>query len=175
MRLWFLEKYTSCEVFFLVKSTIHDIVGGMQKKTKIIVIVGAVVLFALAYYALSPLWRTVLLEEAVPASATTTSSARPIVDTAAHPASGTVSVFTSGTEAILRYENFKTINGPDLKVYLSTDLKATEFVDLGVLKATEGNVNYSIPTGTDLQKYRYALVWCEQFGVLFNSADLRSE
>lgn len=137
--------------------------------------IGVGALLAVAYYGLSPLWRTVTLEEAAPASATTTISSRPIVATKAHPASGSVLVLQSGTETILRYENFKTINGPDLKVYLSTNLKASEFVDLGILKATEGSVNYTIPAGTDLQKYHYALVWCEQFGVLFNSADLQSE
>ncbi len=147
----------------------------MSKKTKIIVLITAVGLFATAYYGLSPLWRTVTLEEAAPTSAKATISARPIVDTVAHPASGTVSILKGEDETILRYENFKTINGPDLRVYLSTDLEATEFVDLGVLKATEGNVNYSIPAGTDLQKYRYALVWCEDFSVLFNSADLQSK
>ena len=145
----------------------------MKKKTKIIIGIVLVAFASLAYYGLSPLWRTVMLEEAAPASAKATISARPIIATKTHPASGSVSILQSETEMVLRYENFKTVNGPDLKVYLSTDLEATEFVDLGMLKATEGNVNYSIPAGTDLQKYHYALVWCEQFGVLFNSADLQ--
>ena len=132
-----------------------------------------VVVAGIAYYGLSPLWRTTTLDESMPVSATTVVSARPIVDTVAHPASGTVSLLQRDNEVVVRYENFKTINGPDLKVYLSTDLEATEFIDLGPLKATEGNVNYPIPAGTDVQKYHYVLVWCEQFGVLFNHADLQ--
>lgn len=77
-----------------------------------------------------------------------------------------------GGAQYLRYENYKTINGPDLRVYLATDARATEFVDLGPIKATEGNINYLIPPGTDLSRYRYALTWCEDFAVLFNSAEL---
>ena len=145
----------------------------MKKKTKIIIGIVLVVVASIAYYGLSPLWRTTTLDESVPVSVTTVISARPIVDTVAHPASGTVSLLQRDNEAVVRYENFKTINGPDLKVYLSTDLEATEFIDLGPLKATEGNVNYPIPVGTDVQKYHYVLVWCEQFGVLFNHADLQ--
>ena len=131
------------------------------------------VLVGVAYYALSPLFRTVTVVEEAPASATVVVSPRPIIDTPTHPASGTVSVLQTGEGRTLRYENFKTINGPDLLVYLSTDLEATDFIDLGELKATEGDVNYEIPPGTDLTKYRYALVWCEDFGILFNSADLQ--
>ena len=145
----------------------------MKKRTKIIIGIVLVAVAGIAYYGLSPLWRTTTLNESMPVGTTVAITARPIVDTVTHPASGTVSLLQRENETILRYENFKTINGPDLKVYLSTDLEATEFVDLGPLKATEGSVNYSIPSGTDLQKYRYALVWCEQFGVLFNSVDLQ--
>ncbi len=131
------------------------------------------VLVGVAYYALSPLFRAVTVVEEAPASATVVVSPQPIIDTPTHPASGPVSVLQTGEGRTLRYENFKTINGPDLLVYLSTDLEATDFIDLGELKATEGDVNYEIPPGTDLSKYRYALVWCEDFGILFNSADLQ--
>jgi hypothetical protein len=140
---------------------------------KILIAVVTAALVGVGYYALSPLWRTVTLSEVAPASATAIVSGRPITDTATHPASGTVSVLEDGEALTLRYEKFKTINGPDLRVYLATDLEATEFVDLGELKATEGDVNYTIPLGTDISKYRYALVWCENFEVLFNSADIR--
>ena len=55
---------------------------------------------------------------------------------------------------------------------MAKDKDAREFVSLGRLRATEGNVNYEIPAGTDASEYRYALIWCKQFGVLFNSAEL---
>ena len=45
---------------------------------------------------------------------------------------------------VLRLEDFKATNGPDLFVYLSTDKNATEFVNLGKLKASNGNQNYEL-------------------------------
>ncbi len=75
---------------------------------------------------------------------------------------------------VLRLENFQSTNGPDLFVYLSTDDRASEFVNLGELKANNGNQNYDIPAGTDLEKYNNVLIWCKAFGVLFGSADLSS-
>lgn len=162
---------------------------------KVVYVAGAIVgvgVLGFAYYAISPLFINITADEALPgmkqepAPAANTdqpaptpvqpppqvSTGAPIVDTPAHPASGQVKVVTAGDQQYVRYEDFKTINGPDLFVYLATDLEATEFVNLGRLKATEGNVNYEIPDGVDLSKYRYALVWCKAFSVLFNSADL---
>jgi hypothetical protein len=96
----------------------------------------------------------------------------PIKGTSGHPASGEVKIITSGDVKIVRYENFKTINGPDLYVYLSKDLQAKEFVNLGKLKATEGNINYEVYKEINLKDYPYIIVWCKAFGVLFNSADI---
>lgn len=146
----------------------------MNKKSKILFGfgLGGLLLVALAYYGLSPLWRTIILDESAPESAVVVVDAKLIVPTSAHPASGTAQILETENGLLLRYENLQTINGPDLRIYLSTDLKATDYVDLGAIKATEGSVNYNIPAGTDIEKYHYALVWCEQFGVLFNSADL---
>jgi len=75
---------------------------------------------------------------------------------------------------VLRLENFKATNGPDLYVYLSTDDKASEFVSLGKLKANNGNQNYDIPENTNLEKYNKVLIWCKTFGVLFGNAELSS-
>ncbi len=73
---------------------------------------------------------------------------------------------------ILRLEDLVVTNGPDLYVYLSTDEGASDFVDLGRLKANIGNQNYPISDGTDLTKYNTVLIWCKAFSVLFGSADL---
>lgn len=151
-------------------------------------LIGAVVILGVAYYGLSPLWKTSTLIEPFPtplstaqneASATSTATqvlaTASIIDTTTHPGSGSVSLIQAGEQRIIRFEEFKTINGPDLFVYLSTDTKASDFINIGPLKATEGNFNYTVPPGTDLTKYRYVLVWCEAFGVLFNSADITTE
>ncbi len=97
-----------------------------------------------------------------------------VVGTVGHPASGSVRVVEAGGETFIRYENYKTINGPDLFVYLAKDLDAQEFVSLGELRATEGNVNYQVPDDIDVREYPYVLTWCKQFGVLFNHAKLSS-
>ena len=75
---------------------------------------------------------------------------------------------------VLRLENFQSTNGPDLFVYLATDDNASEFINLGALKANNGNQNYEIPDNTDLDKYNKVLIWCKSFSVLFGSAELSS-
>jgi hypothetical protein len=137
-----------------------------------VVLVGAL---GFAYYAISPLFINIKVDEALPESVVGIDdipSGASVTGTTGHPASGTARVVEADGKTYIRYENFKTINGPDLYVYLAKDLDATEFVDLGRLRATEGNVNYEVPVGVDVSQYRYVLVWCKAFSVLFNSADL---
>ena len=76
-----------------------------------------------------------------------------------------------GTD-ILRLENIKATNGPDLYVYLSTDKTNAEIVNVGRLEGNIGNQNYLIPAGTDITKYNTALIWCRAFSVIFGSAQL---
>ena len=102
----------------------------------------------------------------------TTSTLYAVVGTSGHPASGSVSIIKIENSQYIRYENFKTINGPDLFVYLSKDLKAKDFINLGKLKATEGNINYEIPQAVNVADYPYVIVWCEDFSILFNYAKL---
>lgn len=132
----------------------------------------AIPLLAFAYYAISPLFITIEMNESAPESADMdTSRSAAVVATPAHPASGTVRILEAGGKTYVRYENYETINGPDLYVYLAKDLGAVEFVNLGRLKATQGNVNYEIPEKVDVSEYQYVLTWCKAFGVLFNYAD----
>lgn len=92
----------------------------------------------------------------------------------AHEVMGEAKLIDDGSgNLILRFENFDTINGPNLHIYLSADLSEDDFIDLGPIKATSGNVNYDIPPGTDLDKYNKVLVWCVPFKVLFSYAELK--
>jgi hypothetical protein len=77
----------------------------------------------------------------------------------------------------VRFEDFRTSNGPLLRVYLSTtapDGRGSpfdeRFVDLGALKGNIGDQNYAIPRGTDLRAYRSVVVWCKRFSVPFAAA-----
>jgi hypothetical protein len=54
---------------------------------------------------------------------------------------------------------------------LATDRSASDYIDLGKIKATKGNVNYGIPSDVDLEKYDTVLVWCVPFEVLFSYAE----
>lgn len=90
----------------------------------------------------------------------------------AHEVDGRALIIDADGRKFLRFENFYTINGPDLRIYLASDLSARDFIELGKIKATKGNVNYELPEGVDLSKYNKVLVWCKPFGVLFSSAVL---
>ena len=90
-----------------------------------------------------------------------------------HNAEGTAKVIPlQDGSNILRLEDLRVTNGPDLYVYLATDKSASDFVNVGKLKANNGNQNYNIPTETDLTKYDTVLIWCRPFSVLFGSAEL---
>ena len=80
----------------------------------------------------------------------------------------------SKNDSILRLENLKVTNGPDLYVYLSTDKGAHDFINIGKLKANNGNQNYNIPSNTDLSKYDMVLIWCKAFSVLFGRAEFQT-
>ena len=97
-----------------------------------------------------------------------------IEDTPGHSASGAVRVINTPDEgAIVRYENYKGTNGPDLYVYLAKDLDATEFVSLGRAKGNVGNINYEVPNDIDLSEYKYVMTWCKAFGVLFDYSEIK--
>lgn len=81
---------------------------------------------------------------------------------------------TAPGQYILRFEEFSVRNGPDLFVYLSDDPEGYGDgpLELGTLKATDGAFNYEVPAGTDISRFKSALVWCKQFAVLFAVAPL---
>ncbi len=92
-----------------------------------------------------------------------------------HNAEGKVKILRLSDESqIVRLEDFRSTNGPDVHLYLAIDKQASDFIDLGRLKANIGNQNYQIPLDTDFNKYKYVLIWCQPFSVLFGSAQLSS-
>ncbi len=93
---------------------------------------------------------------------------------AAHEVKGSARLFNLAGKQYLRFEDFQTINGPDLRIYLSTGTDNGAYIDLGPIQATKGNANYELPSGTDTGKFSHVLVWCRAFSVLFSYADLGS-
>jgi Electron transfer DM13 len=97
-----------------------------------------------------------------------------------HPTSGTAQILElSDGSRFLRFEDLNTSNGPDLRVYLS-EIPASDdwfaygerFIDLGALKGNQGDQNYEIPQGTDLDRFKSAVIWCRRFTVGFGVAPL---
>jgi hypothetical protein len=81
----------------------------------------------------------------------------------------------------LRLEDFSTSDGPDVHVWL-TDQPAGgddwaryddgRHIPLGLLKGTDGNQNYRLPDGSDLDGLISVVIWCDRFNVAFGSAAL---
>ena len=83
----------------------------------------------------------------------------------------------------LTLEDLATSDGPDLHVWL-TDQPVIEgqagwrvfddgrYVELGPLKANNGNQVYDVPPGTDLTGLTSVSIWCKRFAVSFGAATL---
>ncbi|GHH76155.1 hypothetical protein GCM10018781_46770 [Kitasatospora indigofera] len=98
-----------------------------------------------------------------------------------HPTTGTARlVRLADGSTVLRLEDLRTSEGPDVRVYLSAapaarsklDTLGDAPVELGRLKGNLGNQNYAVPSGTDLTRVRSAVIWCARFSVGFGAADL---
>lgn len=98
---------------------------------------------------------------------------------AIHAAEGTAAIYQlSDGSRVLRLEDFKSTNGPELHVLLTAGTEATTFgdvgdyVDLGILKGNVGNQNYEIPDDVDLSAIQAVVIWCRPFKVVFSVANL---
>ena len=129
-----------------------------------------------AWYLVSPAFKVVEINEESPLIAkegiALQASAQGNFIASAHDVTGKAFLIPQDGNKILRFENFETINGPDLHIYLSKDLGGEDYIDLGKIKATRGNVNYDVPSDIDITKYNKVLVWCAPFKVLFSYAEL---
>jgi len=85
-----------------------------------------------------------------------------------------------GQKTLVFSEDFKTKNGPDLKVYLSKRPLAslsTQDVDenavrLSVLKSHRGSQSYIIPADINLDDFESVVIQCEAYSVLWGGFDL---
>ncbi|HSF19808.1 MAG TPA: DM13 domain-containing protein [Vicinamibacteria bacterium] len=118
---------------------------------------------------------------AVSAEASGTPFLKGMFHPGAHETMGTAAIHVlEGGKRVLRLTDFRTSNGPDVRVFLvaaadamdSDAVKAAGFVDLGSLKGTEGAQNYDVPPQVDLDQYRAVAIWCARFGVNFGTAPL---
>jgi electron transfer DM13 len=165
---------------------------------KLLVGIGAFVLVAVAVFGI--LWfepQKLFLEdtvkEAAPNPAVTTPAGGSPTPSVVTVASGTFKSLEHRTTGqarllrladgshVLRFENLDTSNGPDLRVYLS-ELPSNlgwrdygeQYIELAPLKGNRGDQNYKVPTGTDIAKFRSAVIWCVRFKVGFGVAPLNA-
>lgn len=91
-----------------------------------------------------------------------------------HFAEGTAIVLSDGQGGyVLRLENFRVRNGPDIHFFLPADaIVGPGDIDLGTVPATTGSYNVPIPEGTDISDVNFALVHCVPANFLFASAPL---
>lgn len=123
--------------------------------------------------------------EAMPSEAPRAVSQGRFVDAdAIHKGSGGATIYQlQNGSHLLRFEDFRTTNGPALVVYLAKHPSPTQaadvtdggYINLGKLKGNVGNQNYDIPEDTDVSEYNSVVIWCELFSVLFSPANLSRE
>lgn len=153
-------------------------------RNKILIGFAALIILPVVYYLVSPIWRVVEknepspVEDQLPDGSGGEFTIPEILSEGeftpkAHDVKGAAILLDDSGKKIIRFQDFETINGPGLFIWLSADLEGEDYVDLGPIKATKGNVNYEVPEGTDLNKYNKVLVWCKPFGVLFSYAVLQ--
>jgi hypothetical protein len=152
-------------------------------------IAGLVVVGAIGWYLFRPelLFVKTRVNESLPAEvAAQTADANAVLlsgqfRSIAHETHGTAAVHRLGAgRRVLRLTEFTTSNGPDVRVFLvaandagdNETVKKAGYVELGRLKGTEGDQNYDIPAGLDLEKYRAVTIWCNRFSVNFGTAPL---
>jgi hypothetical protein len=100
----------------------------------------------------------------------------------AHKGVGQATIYQLNGKRVLRFTNFETSNGPDVRVYLvatkdasdSETVKQAGFVEVGALKGNVGDQNCELSSELDLNRYRAVTIWCKRFGVNFATAPLTS-
>ena len=98
-----------------------------------------------------------------------------------HKGSGSAVIYElSSGERILRLDEFRVTNGPDLRVLLANtanpeshgDLQDAGYRELGKLKGNVGAQNYEIPDTVALSDVESVVIYCNPFRVVFSVATL---
>lgn len=98
-----------------------------------------------------------------------------------HKGSGQATIYRLPDGAhVLRLEDLRVTNGPDLRVILSphpfpatpADVKSPGYVELGRLKGNIGSQTYAVPPDIDLARQSSVVIYCWPFNVIFSVAPL---
>ena len=91
-----------------------------------------------------------------------------------HDAQGLAKIIQVNDKQFLRFENFQVTNGPDLRVYLTSDGDVKNGIHIDKLKGSRGDQNYLLE-GIDVNNYDTVVIYCQPFGVFFGEAKLITE
>ncbi len=97
-----------------------------------------------------------------------------------HKGSGNAGIYRLADGSnVLRFEDFESTNGPDLRVIVSSHPNPDDgtqvhegFHDLGPLKGNVGNQNYVLPAGLEPDDIGSVIIYCRAFSVIFAVASL---
>lgn len=87
--------------------------------------------------------------------------------------SGVAKVLKDSIRQVVKLDSFSVSPGPDLKVYLSKEYPAINFINLGSLQRNIGVQVYTLPDAVDFASYKYVLIHCQQYNHLFGFALLK--
>jgi hypothetical protein len=81
---------------------------------------------------------------------------------------------------LLRLEDLRVTNGPDLYVYLSghpaprnsAELHTGGAFEVARLKGNIGSQTYELPADLNLSRFRSAVIYCRRFATVFSTAEL---
>ena len=83
-----------------------------------------------------------------------------------YDADGTASVFVSGGMTFLRLQDFGVASGIDQRLYLTKDGTMQTGIDIGPLKASQGDQNYDI-TSVDHDTYNVLIIYSRPFDLYY--------
>jgi hypothetical protein len=95
-----------------------------------------------------------------------------------HRGAGSVTVLQ---RTVFLGSDFEVGPGPKLHVYLvpkemvrrASEVKGTDFIDLGPLRAFKGSQKYTVPATINIAEYKSVVIWNAVFGFLVSPADLK--
>jgi len=176
------------EALFVVRQ-LARMDGRLKLGLLVILILGAPVLWYLG----SPLFVSQTVNEARPLAPGGASSTQPATQQLAggqfgdadaiHRGEGTASLLTvPGGGRVLRFDDFRVTNGPDLYVYLSghpaprnsAQLHEGAAFEVATLKGNIGGQNYELPADLDLARFRSVVIYCKRFSTIFSTAELQT-
>jgi hypothetical protein len=97
-----------------------------------------------------------------------------------HSGSGNVLLYQlPDNSRIMRFENFRVTNAPELHVYLTRNPAprtleeiGNDYIDLGPLVGNVGSQNYTVPAEVDFSQYQGVVIYSPVIAVIFSTANI---